>query len=115
MGWTLIFKAIKRGVIKNSHFMTSEQAVIDQELAQFGWVESITTNSIINFKSPNLNVVPKNTEERNSDYIGSCIYHMIFYVIFCFSFFIYVFIDLGLNSFVESKVTTLIKLKRRMK
>ena len=32
--------------------MNSAQTVIDQELAQFGWVESIATNSISDFNSP---------------------------------------------------------------
>ena len=30
--------------------MTSSQKIIDQELAQFVWVESIATNSIRDFK-----------------------------------------------------------------
>ena len=43
--------------------MTSVQPVIDQELAQFGWMESIATNSIIDFKSPKSNVVEQATNQ----------------------------------------------------
>ena len=32
-------------------FMTSTQQIIDQEIAQFGWVDLIATNSIIDFNS----------------------------------------------------------------
>ena len=95
--------------------MTSAQPIIDQELEQFGWMESIATNSIINFKSPSLNVVQKKPDERNSDYIDSFICHIIFCVIFCYSLFIYVVIDLGLGSFVKNKVITLIKYNKRIR
>ena len=95
--------------------MTSAQPIIDQELEQFGWMESIATNSIINFKSPSLNVVQKKPDERNSDYIDSFICHIIFYLIFFYSLFIYVVIDLGLGSFFEKNMTTLIKHIRRMR
>ena len=44
--------------------MTSAQVVIDQELAQFGWIESIATNSISDFKSPNLNLVEQSTNNK---------------------------------------------------
>ncbi len=37
--------------------MTSAQQINDQELAQFGWVESIATNSISDFKSHKESVV----------------------------------------------------------
>ena len=39
--------------------MTTEQKTIDQELAQFGWLESIATNSISDFKSPKSNIKKK--------------------------------------------------------
>ena len=39
--------------------MTSAQQINDQELAQFGWVESIATNSISDFKSPKIDVEEK--------------------------------------------------------
>ena len=42
---------------------TSAQKNIDQELAQFGWVESIATNSISDFKSLKIDVEEKTTYE----------------------------------------------------
>ena len=79
--------------------MTSSQVVIDQELAQFGWIESIATNSISDFKSPNLNLVEQSTNDKYSDLIDKVICHLIFYVIFCYSLFLYLVIDLGFASF----------------
>ena len=95
--------------------MTSAQAVIDQELAQFGWVESIANNSISNFKSPRINKLEKATEAKRSDFVDTFICHLIFYVIFCYSIFLYVFIDLGFGSLLGNQVTRLIKLKEKNK
>ena len=44
--------------------MTSAQKIIDQELAQFGWVGSIATNSISDFKSAKESVVELRTDEK---------------------------------------------------
>ena len=89
--------------------MTSAQQIIDQELAQFGWVESIATNSISDFKSPKESVVELRTDENTSDLIDTFICHSIFYVIFCYSLCLYVFIDLGFGCFLKNKVNRLIK------
>ena len=89
--------------------MTSAQTAIDQELAQFGWVESIATNSISDFKSPKLNIVEQATDEKEQDLIDTFICYLIFYIIFCCSLFLYVLIDKGFGSFLKTKVTTLIK------
>ena len=91
--------------------MTSAQAIIDQELAQFGWVESIANNSIRNFKSPRLNNLEQATDTKISNLIDRFICHLIFYVIFCYSIFLYVFIDVDFGSFIENQITRLIKLK----
>ena len=93
--------------------MTSAQVVIDQELAQFGWIESIATNSISDFKSPNLNLVEQSTNDKYSDLIDTVICHLIFYVLFCYSLFLYLVIDLGFASFIKNETTTLIKLKKK--
>jgi len=94
-----------------------DQEIIDQELAQFGWVESIATNSIIDFKSPKLNVEElKTTEttERKSDLIDTFICHIIFYMVFCYSLFLHIFIDLGFGSFLKNKVNTLSKVQKNI-
>ena len=89
--------------------MTSAQALIDQELAQFGWVESIATNSISDFKSPKSNIEEETTDNKKSDLIDTFISHLIFYVIFCYSLYLYLVIDLGFSSFVKNKLTAFIK------
>ena len=93
--------------------MYSAQTVIDQELAQFGWVESIATNSISDFKSPRLNNLKQTTDVKRSDLIDTFICHSIFYVIFCYSLCLYVFIDLGFGCFLKNKVNTLFKLQKQ--
>ena len=93
--------------------MTSELKTIDQELAQFGWVESIATNSISDFKSPKIDVEEQTTNEKESDLIDTFICHLIFYVVFCYSLFLYIFIDLGLGFLLKNKVNTLFKLQKQ--
>ena len=93
--------------------MTSAQKIIDQELAQFGWVESIATNSISDFKSPKIDIKEQTTNEKESDLINIFIFHMIFYIVFCYSLFLYVFVDLGFGSFFKNKVNTLFKLQKK--
>ena len=89
--------------------MTSALKIIDQELAQFGWVESIATNSISDFKSPKIDVEEQITNEKQSDLIDTFLCHLIFYVVFCYSLFLYIFIDLGFGFFLKNKVNTLFK------
>ena len=45
--------------------MTSPQAVIDKELAQCGWGESIATNSISDFKSLKVTLLKKTSDKRS--------------------------------------------------
>ena len=92
--------------------MTLAQQIIDQELAQFGWVESIATNSISPFKSPKDSVVELRTDESTSDRIDTFICHSIFYVIFCYSLCLYVFIDLGFGCFLKNKVNRWLKVQK---
>ena len=92
--------------------MTSAQKIIDQELAQFGWVASIATNSISDFRSLKASVVELTPDKKKSDLTDTFICQLIFYVIFCYSLFLYVFIDLGFGSFLKNKVTILFKLRK---
>ena len=93
--------------------MTSALKIIDQELAQFGWVESIATNSISDFKSTNIDVKEQATNEKESDLIDTFICHLIFYVVFCYSLLLYILIDLGFGSFLKNKVNALFKLQKQ--
>ena len=92
--------------------MNSAQTVIDQELAQFGWVESIATNTISAFKSPRLNNLEQTTDVKRSDLIDTFICLSIFYVIFCYSLCLYVFIDLGFGCFLKNKVNRWLKVQK---
>ncbi len=92
--------------------MTSALKIVDQELAQFGWVESKATNSICDFKLPEIDDEEQTTNETDSDPIDTLICHLIFYVFFCYSLFLYVFIDLDFGSFLKNKLNTLFKLKK---
>ena len=92
--------------------MTSAQKIIDQELAQFGWVESIANNSISDFKSAKVNIEELATNKKKSDLIDIFICHLLFYLVFCYSLFLYVFIDLGFGSFLKNKVTKFFKSKK---
>tara|TARA_B100000965_G_C18913280_1_gene465523 strand:+ start:130 stop:447 length:318 start_codon:yes stop_codon:yes gene_type:complete len=93
--------------------MTSAQKIMDQELAQFGWVESIATNSISDFKSPKIAVEEQTTNEKESDFIDTFICHLIFFVVFCYSLFLYICIDLGFGLFLKNKVNALFKLQKQ--
>ena len=93
--------------------MTSKLKIIDQELAQFGWVESIATNSISDFKAPKIDVEEQTTNEKDSDLIDTFICHLIFYVVFCYSLYLYVFIDLGFGPFLKNQLKTLITRQKK--
>ena len=93
--------------------MTSTQKIIDQDLAQFGWVESIATNSISDFKSQKIEFEEQSAIKKESDLIDKFIYHLIFYMVFCYALFLYVFIDMGFGSFLKNKINTLFKLKKK--
>ncbi len=93
--------------------MTSALTIIDQEQAQFGWVESRATNSISNFKSTTIEVEEQTNHEKHSDLIDIFICHLIFYVIFIYSLFLYLAIDLGVGSFLKNKITKLIKFDKK--
>ena len=90
--------------------MTSALKIIDQELAQFGWVESIATNSISDFKSPKIDIKEQTINEKESDLIDTFICHLIFYVIFAIPYFYMFLLIWVLHPF--KKVNTLFKLPR---
>ena len=93
--------------------MTSAIKIIDQELAQFGWVDLIATNSISDFKSPKIDVEEQTTNEKETDLIDTFICHLIIYMVFCYSLFLYIFIDLGFGFFLKNKVNRWFKLQKQ--
>ena len=93
--------------------MTTVQNIIDQELAQFGWVEKIATNSISDFKSHKSNVLEQIDHKKDSDIIDNFICHIFFYLVFCYALFLYILIDLGFVSFLKNKVFLSINLKKK--
>ena len=90
------------------------QKIIDHELAQFVWMESIATNPISDLKSPKIDVDEQKTNEKNPDLTDSFICHIIFYVIICYSIFIYVLIDLDFGTFLKTTINSFFKFKRTL-
>ena len=93
--------------------MKSVHTLIDQELAQFGWVESAATNTISGFKSQKSIFEEERTDTKNNDLIDKFICHLIFYFIFCYSILLHIVIDLGFGSFLVNKVTRLFRFEKR--
>ncbi len=93
-------------------FATPE--VKEQELVQFGMVESAGVNSINDFTSSKLNQFQTVSSNDNENFINTFICHLIFYAIFCISLVLYIFIDLGLSSFVDNIFKLSIDLVRKM-
>ena len=85
--------------------------VKDQELVSFGLVESASVNSITDFTPSRLNE-SKVTSEKD-DFVNTFICHLIFYVVFCVSLFLHIFIDLGLASFTKNKLNQLVEIGKK--
>ena len=88
---------------------TAPSRVKDQELMQFGLVESASANSFANFVPSNLNETESNEEKEKNDFINIFICHLIFYAVFCISLGLHILIDLGFGSFVKNQFLQLIK------
>ena len=91
--------------------MTSTQQIIDQEIAQFGWVDLIATNSIIDFNSSKSKGSKTITFEKESDVKDIFICNLIFYLVSCYSLLIHVFIDLVFASYLGKKVNKYFNVK----
>ncbi len=87
---------------------TAAPTVKDQELVQFGMVESATVNSITDFTPLKENEREANPEKKKEDFVNTFICHLIFYAFFCISLVVHILIDLGLGSFIKNKFTNLI-------
>ena len=83
--------------------MTASAVPTVKDKAQIlsGLVESAGVNSITDFIPSKLNEKDVIDEKEKVDFINSFICHLIFYAVFCISLVLYIFIDLGLGSFVE--------------
>ena len=90
---------------------TAPRTVKDQELVSFGLVESASVNSITDFTPSRLNE-SKVTSEKD-DFVNTFICHLIFYVFFCVSLFLHIFIDLGLSAFTKNKLNQLIGIAKK--
>ena len=78
-----------------------------RELMSFGLVESASVNSFADFipsKSNESNVAP---EKEKDDFKNTFICHLIFYAFFCISLVLYIFIDLGLGTYLKNKFVSL--------
>ena len=75
----------------------------NQELKSFGLVESASVNSIADFIPSKLNESKASLEKDKDDFKNTFICHLIFYAFFCVSLVLYIFIDLGLGTFLKNK------------
>ena len=87
--------------------------VKDQELVSFGLVESASVNSISDFTPSKFNQNKVTTENEIDDFANSFICHLIFYAVFCISVVLYIFIDLGLGSFIRKRFVQLMGLGKK--
>ncbi len=76
--------------------------VKDQELVSFGLVESASVHSISDFMPTKSSESKESIEKGNEDFANTFICHLIFYVLFCVSIVLHIFIDLGLGSFIKN-------------
>ena len=92
--------------------VTTAPKVKEQELSSYGLVESASVNSITDFIpfESNQNKVKKEKEDFSNIFI--C--HLIFYAVFCVSLVLYIFIDLGLGSFLKNKFVHLIGHRKKI-
>ncbi len=87
---------------------TAAQTVKDQELVEFGLVESANLNSITDFTPSKVNEREPNSEKEKEDFVNTFICHLMFYAVFCISLVLHILIDLGLGAFIKNKSTQLI-------
>ena len=81
--------------------VSSAPTVKDKKLTLSGLVESSSVNSITDFIPSKLNEKYVLDGKEKVEFINTFICHFIFYAVFCISLVLYIFIDLGLGSFVE--------------
>ncbi|WP_269625029.1 hypothetical protein [Prochlorococcus marinus] len=91
---------------------TATETVKDQELIQYGLVESASVNSFADFVSSNLNETEVIKENEVNDFINTFICHLIFYAVFCISLVLHILFDLGLWSFVKNKFLQFIEIAK---
>ena len=84
--------------------------VKNQDLASFGLVESASVNSFADFIPSKFNENQLDIEKKGQDFKHLFICHLIFYCFFCISLVLYIFIDLGLGSFIKNKFFQLVQI-----
>tara|TARA_Y100001968_G_scaffold291367_1_gene295717 strand:- start:194 stop:511 length:318 start_codon:yes stop_codon:yes gene_type:complete len=80
---------------------TAVPTVKEQEMIPNGLVESASVNSIADFVPSTSDESEANKKEEVNDFINTFICHLIFYLVFCISLVLHIFIDLGFGSFVK--------------
>ncbi len=84
---------------------TTAPTVKDQELVQFGLVESENVKSITDFTPPKVNESEATTKKEKEDFVHTFICHLIFYAVLCISLVLHILVDLGLGSFIKNNFT----------
>ena len=90
---------------------TAAPTVNNQELVSFGLFDSASVNSSADFAPSKSEEIKLNA--GNDDFANDFICHLIFYAFFCVSLIFYIFIDLGLGSFLRNKFSQLIDLRKK--
>lgn len=83
---------------------TASPTVKNQELVQFGLVESEDVTSMTDFTLSKVNERKANTAKKKEDFVNTFICHLIFYAVFCVSLVLHILIDLGFGSFIKKKI-----------
>ena len=91
---------------------TAAPTVKDQELVQFGFIESANVTSITDFTPSKMNKSESSTEKEKEDFVNTFICHLIFYAVFCVSLVLHILVDLGLGSLIKNQFTQLIGFKK---
>ena len=91
---------------------TAAPTVKEQELISSGLVESASVNSFVDFIPSKQYENDTSTDKEKNEFINTFICHLIFYLVFCISLVLYIFIDLGLGSFVKKTFINLIELAK---
>ena len=89
---------------------TAVPTIKDLDLIPQGLVESVIVNP--HSVSSNSYETEVNKEKEVNDFIDTFICHLIFYSVFCISFVLHIFIDLGLGSFVKNLFLQLIEISK---
>ena len=90
---------------------TAVPSVKDQKIIPLGLIDSESVNRLEDLV-PSLNETVSNIYEEKNDFINIFICHLLFYMFFCITLLLHIFIDFGVGTFIKNKFLQLIKILR---